>query len=144
MMKVALDIGSKTIGMAKTDSLGLMATPLPTLRFEEGQFKYSVKLLVEQLLKLKAETVIIGLPKNMDGSEGDAAARSRKYGQSLIARIPTLEIVYLDERLTSKMAEAQLLSLDKSRTQRKELSDQVAATIIMEDYLQHLKGKKYE
>lgn len=139
-MKVALDIGSKTIGMAKTDALGMMATPLPTIRFQESQFKYSMKLLVEALIESNATTVIIGLPKNMDGSEGAAAERSRKYGQSLIARLPKLEIVYYDERLTSKIAESQLLSLDKSRSQRKELSDQVAATIIMEDYLTSLKG----
>lgn len=141
-MKVALDIGSKTIGMAKTDALGFMATPLPTIRFQENQFKYSMKLLTETLKQLNASTVIIGLPKNMDGSEGAAAERSKKYGQSIKARLPEVEIVYLDERLTSKIAEAQLLSLDKSRLQRKELSDQVAATIIMEDYLKHLKGTK--
>lgn len=140
-MKVALDIGTKTIGMAKTDALEMLATPLPTIRFQEGQFKLSVKLLATVLHELHAETVIIGLPKNMDGSEGSAAERSRKYGQSIQARMPHLEIVYLDERLTSKIAETQLLALDKSRSKRKELSDQVAATIIMEDYLSHLKGK---
>lgn len=143
-MKIALDIGSKTIGVAKTDALNLLATPLPTIRFEEGQFKYSMKCLIDVIAQQNATTIIIGLPKNMDGTEGDAAKRSRKYGQSLKARLPHLEIVYLDERLTSKIAETQLLTLDKSRSKRKELSDQVAATIIMEDYLQHLKGKSNE
>lgn len=136
---LACDVGSKTVGIAKTDALKILTTPLPTIRFLENSLKSAVKQLAEIIIKDSYNVIIIGLPKNMDGSEGEAAIRSRKFAQSLHARVPNIEIVFIDERLTSQQANRILLENNYSRQKRKEFSDSVAAQLILESYIQSLK-----
>lgn len=136
---LACDVGSKTVGIAKTDALQILTTPLPTIRFLENSLKSAVKQLAEIIIKDSYNVIIIGLPKNMDGSEGEAAIRSRKFAQSLLARVPNIEIVFIDERLTSQQANRILLENNYSRQKRKEFSDSVAAQLILESYIQSLK-----
>ena len=135
MKKVlGLDLGSKTLGVAISDILGIIANPIGTFRFEEGQVEMAL-MHVSSLVKEHAiSTVVLGLPKNMDGSIGFQAEYCLKFKDLIIDRLG-LEVVLIDERLTSKMANSAMLKADMSRKKRKANVDKLAASIILQTYL---------
>jgi putative Holliday junction resolvase len=132
MRAMGLDVGTKTVGVAVADELGLTAQPLTVLR------RSNLKADLAELSKLAAERevdrFVIGLPLNMDGSEGPRAEATRRFGDAL-AKASKLAIIYQDERLTTVAAERALLEADVSRGKRREVIDQVAATIILQGWL---------
>lgn len=132
MRAMGLDVGTKTVGVAVTDELGLTAQPVTVVR------RTNLKADLAELLRLAGDRdvdrFIVGLPLNMDGSEGPRAAATRKFGDAL-ARASTLPIVYQDERLTTVAAERSLLEADVSRGKRREVIDQVAAALILQGWL---------
>ncbi|MFA7663913.1 MAG: Holliday junction resolvase RuvX [Clostridia bacterium] len=134
MRKMALDIGDVRIGVATSDPLGIIASGYKTL------FRKEIKNIFQEVLNIcqkeSVDTIVIGLPKNMDGTNGNRAEISYKFGEDLKKLIgEKIKIVYLDERLTSVQAERILISSGVRREDRKKVIDKVAATIILETYL---------
>ena len=138
MRILGLDVGKKNIGMAVSDPLGYTAQSLPTIR-SKGDTAEDVKAVMDVINELKVETVVVGLPKNMNGSEGPSCAMAKEFGAAVLNEID-LPLVYWDERLTSKMAENAMLDADLSRKKRKQKVDSLAAILILQNYLDYLKS----
>ena len=132
MRAVGLDLGTKTIGLAVSDELGLTAQGIKTL--ERKSLKKDLAALVELAKDYQADRFILGLPLNMDGTEGPRAAATRKFGDAL-TEASQLAVIYQDERLTTVAAQRVLLEGDVSRQKRREVIDQVAATLILQGWL---------
>jgi len=135
MRVAALDVGDARIGVAVSDELGIAANPLGVVRRSREQSNRQVLgALAEMLEPYGPERLVVGLPLNMDGSEGPQAAKVRAFA----ARVGThlgLPIEFWDERLTTVAAERVLLEADLSRGRRREVIDKVAAALILEGYL---------
>lgn len=132
MRAVGLDLGTKTIGLAVSDELGITAQGLKTL--ERRSLKKDLAALVELATDYQADRFILGLPLNMDGSEGPRAAATRKFGDKL-AEASQRTVIYQDERLTTVAAQRVLLEGDVSRQKRRAVVDQIAATLILQGWL---------
>ncbi|MEW5738370.1 MAG: Holliday junction resolvase RuvX [Myxococcota bacterium] len=132
MRAVGLDLGTKTIGIAVSDELGLTAQGLKTL--ERRSLKKDIAELAALAQDLGADRFILGLPLNMDGTEGPRAAATRKFGDALQVETK-LPVLYQDERLTTVSAERALLEADVSRKKRRAVIDQVAASLILQSWL---------
>ena len=138
-----LDLGTKTLGVAVSDGRRSIATPLRTIRREK------FTLDAAELLRIVAEReivgLVLGLPVNMDGSEGPRAQSTRAFARNL-ERLTPLPIAFWDERLSTVAAERAMLEADLSRKRRAELVDHVAAGFILQgalDRLGHLKGEEH-
>ncbi|THD84500.1 Holliday junction resolvase RuvX [Aliigemmobacter aestuarii] len=139
-----LDFGEKTIGVALSDVLRGVATPTVTIR------RVKFTLDAAELLKIVAARgvvgFVVGLPRNMDGSEGPRAQATRAFARNLSGLTP-LPIGFWDERLSTVAAERALLEADASRKRRKEVIDAVAAGYILQgalDRMAHLKRERAE
>ena len=130
---LGVDVGAKRVGLALSDPIGLTATPLEVV---------DRALAVDEIARLaqihEVGTIVVGLPTNLGGGEGASAVDARSLGDQL-AQATEAEIVYLDERFTSRMAESALLESGMKRRKRKTTIDKVAAAIILQDYLNSLK-----
>jgi len=132
MRLLAIDLGTKNIGVAVSDALGITVRAVETIRRKSIESDISrLKSLVEEL---EAEAVIVGLPLRMDGSEGDAARTVLRFVECLKASIP-VPIITQDERLTSYEAEQIMIERGINRRERRSKSDEMAAMIILQDYL---------
>ena len=132
---LGLDVGSRTVGVAVSDPLGLTAQGLEIIRINEDQEEFGLDRLGELIDSYQATKVVIGLPKNMNNSEGPRAEASRAYGDRVKQHFD-LEVVYLDERLTTTQAERMLIEAgDVSRKKRKQVIDKLAAVLILQTYL---------
>jgi len=136
---VGLDLGSKTCGIAISDSLGI-AHPREEFRFVEGAYRQCLAHVIEFLNKEGVKEVALGYPLNMDGSAGESAHRSERFKEELLEIDPNLQIALVDERLTTVMASRQLLEADLSRKKRHGVIDQQAAVVILESYLANKNG----
>ena len=129
---MALDPGEKRVGVALSDELGLTAQGLTVLdRKPNARFIGALKDLVEQN---KVDRIVVGLPRRMDGSLGPEAQRAMAIATQLRTKLG-LEVDTWDERLSTAAAEKVLLEADLSRQKRKMVRDKVAATIILQNYL---------
>jgi len=132
---MGLDLGSKTIGLAVSDTQWTVATPLETIR----RTKFTAD--AEQLLSLAEENavhaMVIGLPLNMDGSEGPRAQSTRAFARNL-EKLTDLAMVFWDERLSTVAVERTLLEADTSRKKRSEVIDKMAASFILQGALDRL------
>ena len=131
---MALDVGTKTIGVAVSDPLRMFPQPLCTVE-REGVNKDVAKLqrLVDEQ---GVDHVVVGLPLELDGTEERSARLARQIGEAMRA-ISGLGVTYIDERFSSVEAERSLLEADLSRKRRKQVIDQGAAMIILRSYLDH-------
>ena len=127
-----LDVGSKTVGVAVSDALGITAQPVTTLR------RTNLRADLTELRRLAehhgVEHAVVGLPLNMDGSEGSSAVEARRFGDA-VARTLGIPVEYWDERLTTAAANRMLLEADVSRARRRTVVDQVAAALILQGWL---------
>lgn len=127
-----LDVGSKTVGVAVSDALGITAQPVTTLR------RTNLRADLTELRRLAehhgVEHAVVGLPLNMDGSEGPSAVEARRFGDA-VARTLGIPVEYWDERLTTAAANRMLLEADLSRARRRTVVDQVAAALILQGWL---------
>jgi putative Holliday junction resolvase len=130
-----LDLGEKTVGVAVSDTLRQIATPLQTIR--RTKFSADATALQAILAARRIGGVILGLPRNMDGSEGPRAQSTRAFARNL-ARLTDLPIAFWDERLSTVAAERALLEADTSRKRRSEVIDRVAAGYILQGALDRL------
>jgi putative Holliday junction resolvase len=132
MRVLGLDLGTKTIGLAVSDELGITAQGLATL--ERRSLKKDLEALAAKVEDYGVERFVIGLPLNMDGSEGPRAEATRKFGTAL-EQATSRPIIYWDERLTTVAAHRSLSEADVSGRKRKEVIDQVAAMLILQGWL---------
>jgi putative Holliday junction resolvase len=126
---LGIDYGTKRVGLALSDPLGLTARPLAVVPRSK---------IVEEVLSLVKEqevgTIVVGLPTGLGGDEGMSASEARKLADELAAATG-VDVVLRDERYTSRMAESALLESGMKRRERRESVDKVAAAIILQDYL---------
>jgi putative Holliday junction resolvase len=133
-----LDLGDKTIGVAVSDTMRQVATPLETIR--RKKFTQDAEALLAILSARAIGGIVIGLPRNMDGSEGARCQSTRAFARNL-ARLTDLPIGFWDERLSTIAAERALIEADTSRKRRAEVIDHVAAGFILQgalDRMRHL------
>ncbi|WP_432401086.1 Holliday junction resolvase RuvX [Wukongibacter sp. M2B1] len=132
MRIMGLDVGDKTVGVAVSDLLGLTAQGVETI------IRTSNKVAINRIRELIAEKdikkIVVGLPKNMNGSLGPQGEKVLSFVKKLEAKVD-IEVVFQDERLTTVAAEKMLISADVSRKKRKKVIDKVAAVYILQGYL---------
>lgn len=129
---LGLDLGEKRIGLAVSDPLGLTAQGLPTLEVASEQ--EALEGIAGAAREWEAARIVVGLPVNMNGSEGAQAARARRVGAAL-GRALSLPVDFCDERWSSRSAERILLEADLSRGKRRKALDRLSAQIILQSYL---------
>jgi putative Holliday junction resolvase len=133
---LGLDLGTKTLGLALSDVTRTVASGLTTL--SRGKFSDDARRLLEIVGKYRVGGLVLGLPINLDGSEGPRAQATRAFARNL-GRLVSLPILLWDERLTTAAAERALLEADTSRRRRAMVIDKVAATLILQSALDRLK-----
>ncbi|MBI1774552.1 MAG: Holliday junction resolvase RuvX [Proteobacteria bacterium] len=133
---LGLDVGTKTIGLALSDSSHTVATPVTTIK--RRKFQADAAALAEVIAERQVGALIIGLPLNMDGSEGPRCQSVRQFARNLLERAD-LEIAFWDERLSTAAVTRTLIDADASRQRRAELVDKLAAAYILQGALDALK-----
>jgi putative Holliday junction resolvase len=141
MRIMGLDVGSKTIGVAISDELGMTAQGLKTIKRKTRE--EDLKELYTIISEFKVERIVVGLPKNLDGTLGKQAETVLKWVESLKERIP-LPVETWDERLSTVEASRTLIEADLSREKRKRVIDKLAAVLILQGYLQQIGSQKDE
>jgi putative Holliday junction resolvase len=133
---LCLDLGSKTIGIALSDARQTVATPLETLRRQK--FSADADHLIRLASAHGVAGFVVGLPLNMDGSEGPSAQSARAFGRNFSARCP-LPLVFWDERLSTEAVTRTMLEADLSRARRRQIVDKMAAAFILQGALDALR-----
>ena len=141
MRVMGLDIGTRTIGIAISDELGITAQGLKTLR--RKSMEQDFKEIAAVIRQFGVEKIIVGLPKNMDGTLGRQAEKVLKWIETLKDKIK-IPVGTRDERLSTVAASRVLLEADLSRRKRKKVVDKVAAILILQGYLDQGRGKNDE
>lgn len=136
---LGLDVGSKTVGLAISDALGMAATPLETLR--RGKFQPDAQRLFAFAASREVAAFIVGLPINMDGEEGPRCQSVRQFAANLLA-VQDAPIVFWDERMSTQAVTRVMLDADLSRRRRAELVDKAAAAYILQGALDRLRVLK--
>ena len=134
MRTMGLDVGSKTVGIALSDELGWTAQGLKTLKINEEENVFGFDELGEIIKEYEVNKVVVGLPKNMNGSIGPRGEASQFFARELEDRFG-VPVILWDERLTTVAAERVLLEADLSRKKRKKVIDKMAAMMILQGYL---------
>ena len=136
MMRImGLAYGSKTVGVAVSDALGITAQPVETIwRKSENKLRKTLARIEELIEEYQVEKIVLGLPKNMNNTIGDRAALSLEF-QKTLERRTGLDVVMWDERLTTAEAERVLMEGGVRREHRKEKIDELAAVLILQNYL---------
>jgi putative holliday junction resolvase len=134
MRVMGLDVGSKTVGVAISDELGWTAQGIETIKIDEDQGVFRMDRIKELAEEYQVDTVVVGMPKNMNNTIGPRGEASKAYGE-LIQQELSLPIKYWDERLSTMAAERVLLEADVSRKKRKKVIDKMAAMMILQGYL---------
>jgi putative Holliday junction resolvase len=133
MRKMSLDVGTRTIGIAVSDMLGMIANGVETIRrtTEERDFARLAELVREH----EVDTLVVGYPKNMNGTIGERAQACEQLAARLRELFPQCEVVLWDERLSTVAAEKVLVDADMRRKKRKQVIDMMAAVVILQNYL---------
>lgn len=128
---IALDIGKVRIGVAVSDPLGLFAQGIAVLQTHDD-WTEQLRQIAE---KYSCKTFLVGLPKRTNGQEGPETEYIRAYAEKAKEKIPNAEIIFWDERFTTVIAQQVLISADVSRSNRKKSVDKIAATVLLQGYL---------
>lgn len=134
---MSLDIGDRTIGIAVSDLLGLTAQGVETIRRRKEE--NDLKRLGELMEQYETKSLVSGLPKNMDGTEGDRCSIVKEFMAKVKETYPDVEVVFWDERLSTVAATRSLIEADVSRKKRKKVIDKMAAVFILQGYLDSLR-----
>lgn len=134
MRIIGLDLGNRTVGIALSDYLGIIANPIGTFRFEEKDLNAALNEVTRVIKENGVEKIVLGFPKNMNGTIGPQAQYCLEF-KEMLEKTTSLEVIMIDERLTSRQADVIMLSADISRNKRKKNVDKLAATIILQTYL---------
>lgn len=134
---MGLDVGNKTIGVALSDPMFLLAQGLETIKRKNASS--DIERIKEIINENDVELIVVGLPKNMNNTIGPQAMRVMSF-VDLIKKQLDIEIVYQDERMTTIQSEAVLIDMDVRRENRKKYIDKIAATFILQTYLDRRKN----
>ena len=138
MRVMGLDVGSKTVGVAISDPLGFTAQGVEIIKINEEAKEFGFDRLGELVKEYQVDKFVVGLPKNMNNTEGPRVEASKAYGDK-IKEIFNLPVDYQDERLTTVQAESMLVEqADVSRDKRKKVIDKLAAQLILQNYLDRM------
>ena len=138
MRVMGLDVGSKTVGVAISDPLGFTAQGVEIIKINEEAKELGFDRLGELVKEYQVDKFVVGLPKNMNNTEGPRVEASKAYGDK-IKEIFNLPVDYQDERLTTVQAERMLVEqADVSRDKRKKVIDKLAAQLILQNYLDRM------
>lgn len=138
MRILGLDYGSKTVGVAVSDPLGITAQGVEIIRRQsENKLRRTLARIEELIARYQVEKIVLGLPKNMNNTLGDRAEKSLELKDTLERRTG-LDVVMWDERLTTVSAEKVLMESGVRREHRKEYVDEIAAVFILQGYLDYL------
>jgi putative Holliday junction resolvase len=134
MRVLGLDLGSRTLGIAISDALGIIASGVETYRFDDDRYDLALNRVVEIVKERKVDKIVLGYPKHMNGDIGEKAKLSEEFKKKIEEAI-NIEVILVDERWTTKLAESRLLQADISRKKRKQVIDKMAAVVILQNYL---------
>ncbi len=132
MRSLGIDFGDARIGLAISDPIGFFASGLET--YKRVNLEKDLEHIKNLIKEKDVKTIVVGLPLNMDGSEGIRVEKTKEFCENL-KDLAGVNIVYVDERLTTVQAEKMLIEQDVRREDRKKVIDKVAATIILQSYL---------
>ena len=138
---LGIDLGSKTMGLAISET-GVIATGITTLRFKEDDYDEAFRLLVEWVQNEKITDVIIGLPKHMNNDIGQRGLISQDFKKRLDETL-SLNVILWDERLSTRLALSTLISGKESRQKQKQKKDELAAVLILQNYLDYKGEQKH-
>lgn len=130
---LGIDYGQARIGLAATDACGILAHPVESICLAKTE---PIGRIAEWVEKLSIRTLVLGLPLRLDGSEGSACEKVRAFGSKLAARFPALPLVYVDEFLTTSIAQEKLHQAGKKARQFRPIIDQAAAVEILNNWLE--------
>ncbi|AIK38467.1 Holliday junction resolvase RuvX [Bacillus pseudomycoides] len=134
MRILGLDVGTKTVGVAISDEMGWTAQGLETIKINEERGQFGFDRISELVKQYNVDKIIVGLPKNMNGTIGPRGEACQQFAQSL-RELLQLDVMMWDERLSTMAAERLLISADVSRKKRKQVIDKMAAVVILQGYL---------
>lgn len=134
MKILGLDLGSKTLGIALSDALGLTAQGIETFVFTDNNYQLALERVQEIVRKEKVERIVLGYPKHMNGTIGVRGQISEEFARK-IRELLQIEVILWDERMTTMEAEKILISANISRQKRKKVIDKMAAVVILQSYL---------
>ena len=144
MRLMGLDYGSKTVGVAVSDPLGLTAQGVETVwRKQENKLRQTMARIEELISEYQVERIVLGYPKNMTNTVGERGVKSLEFKEKLEKRTG-LPVVMWDERLTTAEAERTLMETGVRRENRKQFLDQMAAVLILQGYLDRMNMNKDE
>ncbi|UOY94107.1 Holliday junction resolvase RuvX [Ectobacillus sp. JY-23] len=134
MRILGLDVGTKTVGVALSDEMGWTAQGIETIKINEERNQFGFNRIEELVKQYNVDKIVVGLPKNMNGTIGPRGEACQKFAEDLRALFG-LEVIMWDERLSTMAAERFLISADVSRKKRKQVIDKMAAVVILQGYL---------
>ena len=134
MKYIGLDLGSRTLGVAISDEMGILARAYDTLRFRDDDYEKAIEYTIDICKKEKVSTVVLGLPKHMNGDEGVRAQISFDF-KAEIEKRSDIKVVLMDERLTTVIVYKAMISANVRRKDRHEKKDEMAAVVILQNYL---------
>lgn len=136
---MSLDVGSRTIGIACSDALLMTAQGIETIR--RTSLEKDFNRLQELIAEYEVHELVVGMPKNMNGTKGERAEKTEEFVEKM-KEVIDLPVTYWDERLSTVMAERQLIAADVRRKKRKSVIDKMAAVVILQGYLDRLQFNK--
>jgi len=131
---LGLDLGNKTLGIALSDPSGKIAFSVETIRFQEGDLETAVRSVEDTIKNNAIETIVLGYPKNMDNSVGIQGHHSETF-KAMLESIMSIPVILWDERLTTRSAQRVMTETKTKKKQKKAKVDQIAATFILQSYL---------
>ena len=134
MRYLGIDLGSKTVGLAMSDTTLTIASTYKTIFFKDEDYRSTISEIKDIIKEYNITKIILGLPKNMNNTLGERAEITLKY-KELLEESTDLPVIMFDERLTSVISNSILIEADMSRKKRKKKVDSIAAQIILQDYL---------
>lgn len=141
MRYLGLDLGTKTLGLSISDITGTIASTLKTVRFNEDNYESLLPILKDIIDEYKVDKLVLGLPKNMNNTIGERAEKTLEFKKRIEEEL-NMECFLQDERLSTVAAHNYMLEADMSRRKRKKSVDKIAANIILQTYLDKMKGRR--
>ena len=141
MRTLGMDLGTKTLGLAISDKQGIIASPYKLIKY--NNIEEAVNEVLTIIEKEKIENLVLGLPKNMNNTEGDRCEKTKEFKELLEKRC-NLPVILWDERLTTVAADNSMMEMGIRRENRKEYVDEIAAIFILQGYLDYLSNHPQE
>ena len=135
MRSIGLDLGSKTLGIAQSDLMRMIASPVETYRFQEDDYQQALDYILKYIKLNDVDEVVLGIPKHMNGDIGIRGKISEDFKEEILNNTSNVKVILWDERLSSVQANKNLIKGNVRRDKRKQIIDKIAAVIILQSYL---------